>query len=348
MSNPAFPGRLTPGDPDLTERQRAVFIALVTLHGRSADPISSERIAHHAGVALSAASVRTTLSELEHLGLLERTHACAGRAPSTTGYAFFVRALLAPAPLPEWAGSEIDACLAQSTEDVERLLQDASRLLASLTRQLGLALAVSLEDEVLADLELEPIAGRRALLSLTFIGGAARSLVLELESPLAARDLAEVEAVLRQRLLRHSLGEMRRRLGDDQGLARDAAVRVVAQATLRSWTQVPVTPLLSSGASHMANQPEFARSRTLAPMLDALESGSPLDRLMVRGVQGRVGVQVGMPGQAVLARCSLVSFPLPGRVSGAVGVLGPQRMDYAHALAVVERVGTRVADLLAQ
>lgn len=348
MSSPAFPGRLTPGDPDLTERQRAVFIALVTLHGRSADPISSERIAHHAGIGLSAASVRATLAELEHLGLLERAHASSGRAPSTAGYAFFVRALLAPAPLPEWAQREIDVRLSRSHEDVERLLQDASRLLASLTRQLGLALAVSLEHELLADLEIEPIAARRALLSLTFVGGAARSLVLELESDLGARDLAQVEDVLRQQLLRRSLGEMRRRLAEDAGLVRDAAVRVVAQAALRGWSRVPSTPLLSAGAAFIADQPEFARGRALAPMLDALEQGSPLDRLLVRGVQGRAGVQVGMPGEAVFARCSLVSFPLPGRVPGAVGVLGPQRMDYAHALAAVERVGMRVADLLAQ
>ncbi len=347
MSNPAFPGRLTPGDPDLTDRQRAVFTALVSLHGRAAGPISSERIAHDEAVELSAASVRSTLSELELLGLLGRTHASSGRAPTTLGYAFFVRALLAPAPLPAWVDQEIDARLTRSTEDVGRLLQDASRLLASLTRQLGLALAVTLEDEVLASLELEPIAPRRALLSLSLVGGAARSLVLELDSPLAPRELADVEDVLRERLVGRRLGEIRQRLGQDPGLARDAAVRWVAQAARRSWGHVASTPLLSAGAAHMAAQPEFARAFSLAPVLDAIETGGPLDRLMVRGHPGQAGVQVGVEGDAALARCSLVSFSLPGRVPGAVGVLGPQRMDYAHALSVVERVGHRVADLLA-
>lgn len=348
MSIPAFPGRLTPGDPDLTDRQCAVFTALVSLHGRAAGPISSERIAHDAGVGLSAASVRSTLAELEHLGLLERPHASAGCAPSSAGYAFFVRALLAPAPLPAWVQHEIDARLSRSAEDVERLLHEASRLLASLTRQLGLALAVTLEDEVLASLELEAIGERRVLLSLSIASGAARSLVLELDSPLDVRDLSGVEAVLRERLLGRTLGEFRRRLGADPQLARDAAVRLVAQAAIRSWSQVPATPLLSAGASHIAVQPEFARARSLAPVLDALESGGTLDRLLVRGVQGRAGVQVGVSADSSLVRCSLVSFPLPGRVPGAVGVLGPQRMDYAQALAVVERVGHRVADLLAQ
>lgn len=347
MSNPAFPGRLTPGDPDLTDRQRAVFTALVSLHGRAAGPISSDRIAHDAGLGLSAASVRSTLAELEQLGLLERTHASAARSPSSEGYAFFVRALLTPTPLPDAVQREIDARLSRSTRDVERLLEDASRLLASLTRQLGLALAVTLEDERLASLELEPIADRRALMSLVLAGGTARSLVLELDSPLAERDLAEVEHVLRERLVGLTLGGIRQRLDHDPGLARDAAVRVVAQAARRSWAPSPATPLMSAGASHIAHQPEFALARSLAPVLDALEPGGPLDRLLVRGVQGSAGVRVGVTDDASLAHCSLVSFPLPGRVAGAVGVLGPRRMDYARALAVVERVGHRVTELLA-
>ena len=81
-------------------------------------------------------------------------------------------------------------------------------------------------------------------------------------------------------------------------------------------------------------------------MLRVIEAGSPLDRLMVTGIQGQVGVRVGLDGARVLAACSLVSFPLPGAIPGAVGVLGPLRMDYAFTLAVVDRVGTRVADLL--
>lgn len=348
MSTPAFPGRLRLGDPDLTDRQRTVFEALVDLHGRAAGPISSDRIAHDAAVALSPASVRTTLAELEQLGLLERTHASAARAPSAAGYAYYVRALLAPSPLPAWVQQEIDARLSRSTEDIERLLHDASRLLASLTRQLGLALAVTLEEEVLASLEIEAIAARRALLSLTLVGGVARNLVLELDSPLPARDLADVESVLRERLVGLPLCEIHRRLAHDPGLARDAAVRLVARAAHRSLGRVAATPLLSSGASHMAQQPEFARSRALAPVLEAIEPGGPLDRLLVRGVQGRAGVHVGVGDDAALARCSLVSYPLPGSVPGAVGVLGPCRMDYARALAVVERVGHRLTDLLAQ
>ena len=67
---------------------------------------------------------------------------------------------------------------------------------------------------------------------------------------------------------------------------------------------------------------------------------------MVRSVEGQVAVRVGVDEDRALAGCSLVSYALPGSVRGAVGVLGPLRMDYARSLAVVDVVGSRLADLL--
>ena len=95
---------------------------------------------------------------------------------------------------------------------------------------------------------------------------------------------------------------------------------------------------------HIAEQPEFSRS--LGPILRAVEAGSPLDRLLVMGVEGQVAARVSLDEDAALAACSLVAYPLPGRIRGAVGVLGPMRMNYALAFAVVDAVGARVAEIL--
>jgi heat-inducible transcriptional repressor len=123
-------------------------------------------------------------------------------------------------------------------------------------------------------------------------------------------------------------------------------VRVVVRAAAASWTRPVETTLRSSGARHIAGQPEFANPHDLAPVLEAVETGEPLNRLMVSGIQGQVGVRIGLEADAGLSTCSLVSFALPGALSGAVGVLGPLRMDYAFTLAVVDTVGSRIADLL--
>jgi heat-inducible transcriptional repressor len=345
MSTPAIPGRLTPSDPQLSERQRHVFARLVAIHRRDARPVSSERLGRAPELRRSGASLRGTLAELEELRLLER-RAGGARVPSTSGWEYFVRVMLEPAALPAEVEDAVAERLSQSRHDVERLLQEASRLLASFSRQLGLALAASLEDEALVSLELEPLGERRALLVLGLAGHRARTLVLELDTPLERVALQEVSEVLRERLLGGTLADARARLAGDPALARHSAVRIVARAAAASWRRPVETPLLTAGVSHIAEQPEFADGARLTPVLRALEAGSPFEQLLVSGLQGHAGVSVGVSVERGLAGLSLVSFPLPGAVSGAVGVLGPLRMDYATTIALVDLVGSRVADLL--
>ena len=347
MSSPAIPGRLSAADPDLTERQRRVFARLVALHRREARPVSSERLGRAPELRQSGASLRGTLAELEELGLLERLRSGAGRVPSAAGWEYFVRVVLEPAAIPAEIEDAIVERLSQSRHDVERLLQEASRLLAAFSHQLGLALAASLEGEALAALELQPLAERRALLVLGLSGHRSRTLVLELDTPLDRGELAEVAEVLRERLLGGTLSAARQRLASDAGLARHSAVRIVARAAAASWRRPVDTPLLTAGVSHIADQPEFADGARLGGVLRALESGHSLERLMISGLEGHAGVRIGVdPSPGIAGRMSLVSYPLPGAVSGAVGVLGPMRMDYATTIALVDLVGTRVADLL--
>ena len=344
MSQTAFPGRLIPDDPDLSERQQRILAALVELHGAMARPVSSELITQHGDIAMSSASVRAELSELETLGLLERSHSSAGRVPTPTGFSLYVRTLLTPAALDLDTVAQVEGRLSHSARDVRQLLDEASQLLATLTHQLGLALAVSLAGEMLKGLDLARLDDRRALLVLDLGAETLRTLVLELESELERDELEQVAVVMRERLVGRTLSEVRDRLEHDPELVRKSAVRIVSRAAALSWEQPVETPLYRSGAMHIAEQPEFSRS--VGPILRAVESRSPLDRLLVLGIEGQVAARVSLDEDAALAGCSLVTYSLPGRVRGAVGVLGPMRMNYALAFAAVDAVGARVAEIL--
>lgn len=346
MSHPAFPGSASGSDPDLSGRLRAVFTALVEMHQESAHAVGAEALAHRAGIPLSPASIRNVLAELEALGLLGQPHTSAGRVPTALGYQLYVRRIMAPAVLPADLQSEVDRALTRSTRDVERLLNEASRLLSTLTCQLGLAVAASLEGEPVREIDLEALDPRRTLMVLNLGGVAVRTLVLELESPIERGELEEVRAVLRERLLGRPLAEFRDRLAHDPELARRSAVRRVARAAMTGWSEPVNTPLFSAGVMNIAGHPEFASATRLGSILSAVESGTPLERLMVANVEGQVAVRVGVDEDRALSGCSLVSYALPGSVRGAVGVLGPLRMDYARVLAVVDLVGSRLADLI--
>ncbi len=346
MSQPTFPGGLAGQDPDLTARQRQVFVGLLALHGESAQAVSSESLGRRAGIHRSSASIRNTLAELEGMGLLARAHASSGRVPSPAGYAFYVRRELAPAALPPEVLQEVDERLRRASRDVEHLLAEASRVLSRLTRQLGLAVATPLDRERLADLELAALGPGRTLMVLSLAGGAVHTLVLHLENALDRDQLEDVRGVLREQLLGLTLLEARDRLHSDADLVGRTAVRMVARAAMASWDRPARTTLFSAGAGEFAAQPEFADHARLDSLLRVLETGPPLDRLMVETAEGQPAVRIGLDEDRALAGCSLVSFPLPGNVRRAVGVLGPLRMNYARCVAGVEAVGARVAEYL--
>ncbi len=122
-------------------------------------------------------------------------------------------------------------------------------------------------------------------------------------------------------------------------------VRIVVPAAAAMWAR-PGTNLFSAGAGEFATQPEFADREKLGSLLRVLESGPPLDRLMVESAEGQPAVRVGLDQDRALEGLSLVSVSFPGRRRGGVGVLGPLRMDYRRCVAVVEAVGARVAEYL--
>jgi heat-inducible transcriptional repressor len=346
MSRVDVPGNGEVQDPQLTDRQRVVFEALVHQHARTAKAVGSESLASHGRIALSPASIRNTLAELESLGLLVQGHASGGRVPSPAGYRFYVRNLVRPADLDAVLAAELDAALRRSAQDVEHLLGEASRLLSEFSKQLGVAVSPNLGGATLEGLELLPVQGRRALLMLTLRGGIVRTVVLELESPLSRDELDEVARVLRARLVGEGLDRVRALLAPDPELIRDSAGRMVMRAMLERWQAASSPALFTIGASNIAAQPEFAGNQELPSLLRVMESGVGLDRVMLEGVEGLSAVRVGVDEAEALSRCSLVSYRLPGRLGGAIGVLGPMRMDYARVLALVDRVGLRLADLM--
>ncbi len=346
MSQSAYPGAVRRDDPQLTERQRRVFLALLRVHLQTASPVASETLALQGDLRWSSAHIRGVLGELESLGMVQRAHASAARVPSAGGYAHYVRSELTPQPAGADLVDRIDENLRRSAHDVEQLLHEASRLLSTLTSQMGLAVTWSLDVERLMNLEINPVDARRLLLVLRLGTGTARTLMVPLESPLSPAALEDVASVLRERLMGRHLSEVLDRLERDPELVRDSAVRMVARSVLASWKGPRATSLYSAGAGHIAGQPEFAGNQQLGPLLSLVDQGPPLDRLMVDSVENQLAVRVGLDEDQALQGMSLVSFVLPGTWPGAVGVLGPLRMDYARVMAVVDAVGSRVAHYL--
>jgi heat-inducible transcriptional repressor len=309
--------------------------------------VASQALVVEGRFAWAPATFRQTMLELEDMGLLEQPHAASGRVPTDRGYRLFVDALIGPALPDEEERSAIDRALAASTRDVEELLQQASRVLAELSTQVGFAVAPNMDEGELTGIELIGVGERRVHLVLSLHGGLVRSMTFELTSHLSRGELDRVGRLLRERLLGLPFAEVRRRLAGDEALVRDSAAALVAARLTELFERGSRPGVFFGGAAQVARQPEFRQAEQLRPVLELLEHPEPWRDLV--GGEDRPGLSISIGrehNRPELAHLSLVSFRLEGSFEASIGLLGPRRMDYARAIGLVEFVGRRLSSLV--
>src|SRR6266516_6911001 len=262
----------------LTERERQVLEAVIETYVQTAEPAGSRTIARRFGLALSAASIRNTMSDLEEKGYLYHPHTSAGRIPTDLAYRVYVYSLMHLPPVTASESHHIREELGGGGERsaVDQILERAAQVLGVLTNELGVAVGPSLDDAVLERLELLQVSSDRLLLVLTLKSGVVRTIFVEVTSRMAAAAIAQVAVVLNERLAGLTLRQIRSTLSDR---LRDAASDSPSGELLNIFIQeadelfdVPATGAAAAGvvlgsAQLLAGQPEFATKERLQGLL---------------------------------------------------------------------------------
>jgi heat-inducible transcriptional repressor len=335
------PGVQTGAEDALDARARRVLAAIVRDYIHSGEPVGSHAIARRSDVDVSSATVRAVMADLEETGFLEKPHTSAGRIPTPQGFRYYVDTLLrVRPPLPE-ERQEIEQRAHEATQ-LEGLMTAASRVLHSLTHHAGVVAAPRPQSERLQSIEFLQLREGRVLAVLVARSGAVRNRLVSMNPPLspaqlehaanylnsliADRTLAEAQARLRAELDRdrRELGELQARalaMGAEAVQAESPAVHIEGQASL---------------LEDKALGQDLAKIRALFRALEEKEQLlAVLDRtLAAQELQIFIGTESGIrqPDLAIVA----APYRLKGEVVGALGVIGPTRMDYSRVVPLVE------------
>lgn len=340
----------------LSERERQVLEAVIETYVATAEPAGSRTIAKRFGLALSAATIRNTMSDLEEKGYLYHPHTSAGRVPTDLAYRVYVNSLMR---LPQVSASDSDQIrheLGDGTA-LDQILERAAQVLGVLTKELGVAVGPTLERAVLERLELWQAASARLLLVLTLKSGVVRTIFVEVPAELAPGAVAQVAEVLNERLAGLTLRDIRATLPER---LRDAAPAAGASELLNIFIQeaddlfdVPAAGNAAGGvvlgsAQLLAGQPEFATKERLQGLMEVTERRDLLrEALSTRLGQG-LTITIGSEHHdPTLAPFTLVtaSYRL-GALAGVIGVMGPTRMPYDKIVALVDHTSRLVGELL--
>lgn len=346
----------------LSKRQQQILRATIRHYIATAEPVGSKALAAEYNLSVSPATIRSCMGVLEKVGLLYQPHTSAGRVPSDSGYRIYVDQLMTPS---DALGRQVEHLLTDREDSsFEKLLGDAAQLLAAVSGYIALITLPQTRTIRLRHLQLVQLEPGRVMLIVVTDAYETQSVLMELpqsnDQLAVERELQILSNFLNSKLKERSLGELATLDWSelDREFARYAVFlrTLITELTRRTTAPMP-TPIMIRGISEVLRQPEFSEMQQVQMLLHLLEEEQeqlwPVIFELPESLssKSRVKVRIGSENPLKPMRtCALVCATYQqGEVPvGSVGILGPTRMIYENAIALVETAADYLTDALTQ
>jgi len=339
----------------LGERSREIFRQIVDSYLASGDPVGSRQLSRLLPMTLSPASVRNVMQDLEELGLVYAPHTSAGRMPTELGLRFFVDSLLQIGDIDEAERAKIETQVeaASKDHDLEGVLAEATSLLSGLTRGAGVVVT-SKENARLKQIDFVRLEPERALAILVAEDGSVENRVLPVPRDLPASALIEAENYLNARIKGRTLAEARLEVEASRRAAQSELEELTARlvdAGLASWAGpggVTRQLIVRGQANLLEDLTAMADLERIRLLFADLETKTEVIDLLERAETGEgVRIFIGSENRLFsLSGSSMIAAPLRDnskRIVGALGVIGPTRLNYARIVPMVDYTAKVVA-----
>ena len=346
---------------DLTLRERQVLGIIIQSYVVTAAPVGSRTIARNYNLGLSDATIRNVMADLEDAGFISQPHTSAGRVPTDKGYRYYVDLIMKVSRIDEdekrWIDSNFLHLGPERTGTSAEVLGAAARVLGSISRQLSVVLPPRLSNAVFERLDIVQLSSIRIMVVIAIQSLFVKTIVMELAADVSKQKIDAVVEILNERLSGLTLDEVRssiaRRLSDCQaepGLMHS----IVGAADMLFDESSILEQLYISGTEYIVDQPEFSQPEKVRNIITMIGDKFSMARLVAgtasqpSPASSEVVISIGRENSGPeAADLTIVSSPYyVGTMVGKVGILGPKRMDYDHAVRVVNYMADRLSEAL--
>ena len=331
-----------------------MLAALVREYIASGEPVASSLLVTAAGLGVSSATVRSILARLEEEGFVQQPHTSAGRIPTDRGYRFYVDLLLESKRSPRTA-SAVEARLRRDSSGplLDSVLSHVSHVLSQASRQVGFALRPAHEAAVFDRVEFIPLSAARVLVVIVARGGHVIQKVIDIGEPLDADDLRQAANYLNAEfsgLPLHRAREAVLERMNEERLLYDALVARAMRLATSTFSDLPDERIIYvEGAASLLGEPHGLTLEMLRTLMQMIEEKQRLVRVLNEYIDGP-GLTVVIGAEHLdpsLRPFSLVASTYDdGTGTGTIGVIGPTRMRYSRAIAVVDGAAQAVSRVL--
>ncbi|WP_010299763.1 heat-inducible transcriptional repressor HrcA [Candidatus Odyssella thessalonicensis] len=340
---------------DLNNRSLEIFKELVDAYMETGEPVGSRTLSRRLTTTLSPATIRNVMADLEDAGLLYAPHTSAGRMPTEEGLKLFVHGLLQVGDIGDKEREEIERRCQTQGRSLNDILENATSVLSGLSQCAGLVMAPKTESP-LKHIEFVPLSPTRVLLVIITQDGLVENRVLEFPEGIPNSVLTEATNYLNAHMIGHTLSEayaiIKGELIKDKQELNVLSRKIVADGVAVWSGEESSGSLIIKGQANLLNNvtvvEEIDQIRNLFNLLDTKEN---LKTILDASVQAE-GVQIFIGAENPLfaqSGCSMVIAPYKGtneRIIGAIGVVGPSRMNYGRVIPLVDYTAKLVSRLL--
>lgn len=336
----------------LSERKKQILKAIIDAHISCGEPVGSKSLSQNKQIALSSATIRNELAELTEMGYLAQPHTSAGRVPTERGYRFYVDSLMQAYDMTASEIKGLNEMLRERTARLDRIIDSAGRLISSLTNYPAIAFR-SFPKKLTAKCINLMLTGECDFLIIVVISETnIKTKQYHGSIPLTDDTLRRIQIAINDVLVDKQaeeitlaqMIELEERLGSYSLLASP-----IIKSVFEALGEERADELSVSGVDRFLEYPEFTEVDKLRDMLGMLYDKQDLLSLVRRSEDGDVNIYIGSENIADKSGESTLvvkTIRVDGRAVGAIGVIGPCRMDYSKVVSTMETLSRSVSDMI--
>ena len=337
----------------LSERKKQILKAIVDAYVAGGEPVGSKVLMQQ--IACSSATIRNEMAELEEMGYLEQPHTSAGRVPSELGYRFYVDSLVEHYAMTAREIAQINQALKAKMSELDQILTTASSLASNLTNYTGFALKPRSRALSVSRFEAIYIAPGQFVLVMVANDASVKTRNVKLDVACDSASVAKLAATLNRYMTGRLADEITlpTMVAMEEAMAEDGAlIGPVIKIIYETMNESDRGELKVTGVDRLLEYPEYSDAGQLKGLLGALEQKSELMEMISSAAERDPhGVVIGSEASVKEMNNSTVVFKTiikDGKPIGAIGVIGPLRMDYARVLSTLDGLSGNIADLLGE
>lgn len=322
---------------ELTDRKKQILRAIVDSYIRTAEPVGSKTISQMPGMDFSPATIRNEMADLTSMGLLEQPHTSAGRVPSAAGYRLYVDELMQNYRLSMDETKTINQAMEVKMQEVDKMISQVGKLVSKMTDLPAYAVAARSSERTVKRFDLILAEAGSFILVVMLSDNQVQNKLIRLPLDVSQEDLRLLSAVLNASLTELTADEITPELLAK--VTRSAAgaaslVPVIVDYTVELLKKTH-SEVYMTGQAKLLGQPEYHDVEKAQEVLTSLDE-DVISNLPATLSSGTTQILVGPENVAKELKDSSVvitKFDIGDGMQGMIGVVGPQRMDYAQITA---------------